>query len=307
MKKSSGGNGSSFSKGKQLGSSEGTRSTDAVVSVNYPGMRAWPVFVKCLGDLWCPLNVNPASIQAEVYFFPSGRDWGTISAELEGSARVVHWALFMWRKKMTFILPLSHQVSRQAPVDEFPPLFPALNFCCQVCLYRQNSSVSCTPELCNSSRPGQAGKSVMWPLLCHLGSKPSATLGLCSSLPKVTHQLYGSVRSVPSILLGKATCSLAGSPEGSSRFVSVMSPCCTHHLVVSANAWLSLLSRVREGKFQISLFLCLPWFSQLHRGDNGSTETAKYLLVWVRILISRVLWKTDCGKCSNSKEESFML
>lgn len=177
---------------------------------------------------------------------------------------------------------------------------------CQVCLYRQNSSVSCTPELCNCSRPGQAGKSVMWPLLCHLGSKPSATLGLCSSLPKVTHQLYGSVRSVPSILLEKATCSLAGSPEGSSRFVSVC-PCCTRHLVVSANAWLSLLSRVREGKFQISLFLCLPWFSQLHRGDNGSIETAKYLLVWVRILISRVLWKTDCGKRSNSKEESFML
>lgn len=35
--------------------------------------------------------------------------------------------------------------------------------------------------------------------------------------------------------------------------------------------------------------LCLPWFSQLHRGDYSNTEIAKYLLIRVHILISEVL------------------
>lgn len=69
MKKSSGGNDSSFSKGKQLGKSESTWSTGAAVSVNYRGMRVWPVFVKYLEELWCLLNVNPASMEAELISF----------------------------------------------------------------------------------------------------------------------------------------------------------------------------------------------------------------------------------------------
>jgi len=103
--------------------------------------------------------------------------------------------------------------------------------------------------------------------------------------------------------LGKAVYSLADSPESWSRFVFT-SHSYSSHPVVKADDRLNLLSEVRAGKIsQISLFLCLPWLSQLHWGDNSNTEIIKYLFIWVHFLISKVLWKTVYGKCSSNKRK----
>lgn len=51
------------------------------------------MFVKCLGDLWCLLNVNPASVEAELISFLLEEIVEPCLLKLEGSARVLRRAL----------------------------------------------------------------------------------------------------------------------------------------------------------------------------------------------------------------------
>lgn len=122
---------------------------------------------------------------------------------------------------------------------------------CRVCLYRQNSSVSCAPQLCNSKQAWSAEE-----FSDVASAVPPWTLGFCILLPKVTHLWQYEEWHI--FFSG----SLASSPQGWSRFVSVCS-CCTNHLVVSADACLSLSSRVREGKCFRSHYssVCLGFLS----------------------------------------------
>lgn len=191
MKKSSGGNGSSFSKGKQLGSSEGTWSTDAVFPVNYTGRRAWPVFVKYLGDLRCPLNVNPALTEAEFISFHLEEIVEPCLLNLKG-CKVSSFCV----EKENYFHIASVAPSIQASTCRWTPS----SFSCSYFLFVKFICID-KIHLCPAHHScvitGLASWGSQWCDLCCAAlesSKPSA-LGFCGLLPKVAHQSYGSVKS----------------------------------------------------------------------------------------------------------------